>query len=159
MRQANDPAFRELLGRARATVLTEENLAFLNSKIPISLVLPNLESITTIGKLNSLYHYINCVQMEHFARSRFQRIYIFPAQHSRTKSTSCFCISVEDLLQQSDKGTRIPCPGLFLYTPDMPAILLTNICILLGQVNDARRVVSGIVVDPTGRQSSAQRKF
>ncbi|KAH8586713.1 hypothetical protein B0O99DRAFT_49905 [Bisporella sp. PMI_857] len=49
-----------------------------------------------------------------------------------------------------EEGTRIPFPGLFLYTPEMPAILLTNICTALGQVNGARGIASGIVVDPTG---------
>jgi hypothetical protein len=32
----------------------------------------------------------------------------------------------------------------------MPAILLTNTCTALGQVNGARGIASGIVVDPTG---------
>ncbi|PVH70432.1 hypothetical protein DL98DRAFT_597821 [Cadophora sp. DSE1049] len=31
----------------------------------------------------------------------------------------------------------------------MPAILLTNICTALGQVNSARGIASGIVVNPT----------
>ena len=32
----------------------------------------------------------------------------------------------------------------------MPAILLSNICTALGQVNGARGIAVGIVVDPTG---------
>jgi hypothetical protein len=36
----------------------------------------------------------------------------------------------------------------------MPAILLTNICTALGQVNGARGIASGIVVDPTGMLSA-----
>lgn len=88
--------------------------------------------------------------MEHFARSRSQKIFVFPAQHTRIKSTSRFRISAEDLLQQFDEGTTIPFPGLFLYTPDMPAILLTNICTALGQVNGARGIATSIIVDPTG---------
>ena len=63
-------------------------------------------------------------------------------------------MSTEDLLQQSDEGTRISFQGLFLYTPDMPAILLTNICTVLGQVNDARRIATAIIVDPTGTNLS-----
>jgi hypothetical protein len=150
MRQAEDPAFRELLSRARAGALTEDDLAFMNSKVPTSLFAPGLESATTIVKLNTLRHHINRLQMEHFARSRSQRIFVFPAQHTRIKSTSRFRISAEDLLQQSDEGARIPFPGLFLYTPDMPAILLTNICTAVGQVNGARGIATGIIVDPTG---------
>jgi hypothetical protein len=69
MRQAKDPAFRELLSRARAAALTEDDLAFLNSKVLTSLFALGLENTTTIVKLNTLQHYINYVQIEHFAWS------------------------------------------------------------------------------------------
>ncbi|KFZ23650.1 hypothetical protein V502_01866 [Pseudogymnoascus sp. VKM F-4520 (FW-2644)] len=59
MRQADDPAFRELLSRARAAALTEDDLSFLNSKIPTSLFIPGLEGITTIVKLNALRHHMS----------------------------------------------------------------------------------------------------
>lgn len=75
---------------------------------------------------------------------------MFPALHSRVRTTSPSRLYIEDLLQQTDQGTRIPFPGLFLYTPQMPTILLTNICTALGQVDGARGIVSG-VVDPTSR--------
>ena len=88
--------------------------------------------------------------MEHFARIRSQKIYVFPALHDRVKSTGLSRLCAEDLLQQADQGTTVPFPGLFLYTPEMPTILLTNICTALGQVNGARGLAAGIVVDPTG---------
>jgi hypothetical protein len=150
MRQAEDPAFRDLLGRARAATLTEDDLALLNSKTATSLLTPNLENATTVVKLNVLRHHVNRLQMEHFARTRSQRIYVFPATHTRVRTTCPSSLCAEDLLLQSDQGTKIPFPGLFLYTPQMPAILLTNICTTLGQVNGARGIASGIVVDPTG---------
>src|SRR5438552_13458556 len=99
-----------------------------------------------IIKLNSLCHHINHTQMEHFARSRSQNIYIFPALHSRTKSVGPSLLSLEHLLQQFDKGTAIPFPGLLLYTKNMPAILLTNTCSALGLVNGARGTTVRIVV-------------
>jgi hypothetical protein len=154
MRQAEDPAFRDLLGRARAATLTEDDLALLNSKTTTSLLAPNLENATTVVKLNVLRHHVNRLQMEHFARTRSQRIYVFPATHSRVRTTGPSSLCAEDLLQQSDQGNKIPFPGLFLYTPQMPAILLTNICTALGQVNGARGIASGIVVDPTGSLST-----
>jgi hypothetical protein len=147
MRQAEDAKFRELLGRARDAALTEEDLATLNRKVITSLFMPELEGATTVVKLNVLRHHINLVQMEHFARSRNQRIYVFPAQHNRVKSLSP--LYLEDLLQQSDQGTLIPFQGLFFYTLGMPAVLLANICTLLGHVNGTRGDPSGIVVDPT----------
>jgi hypothetical protein len=122
----------------------------LNSKTAASLLAPELENATIIVKLNTLRHHINRLQMEHFARARSQRIYVFPAQHSRIKSTNPSRLRVDDLLKQMDQGTRIPFPGFFLYTPEMPAILLSNICTALGQVNGARGITAGVIVDPTG---------
>jgi hypothetical protein len=150
MRQAEDPIFHDLLRRARAASLTEDDLALLNSKVTTSLLTPELEGATTVVKLNALRHYINRFQMEHFARSRSQKIYIFPAQHSRVASTSSSPLYIEDLLQQTDQGSKIPFHGLLFYTPEMPVIILSNICTPLGHVNGARGVASGIVVDPTG---------
>jgi hypothetical protein len=150
MRQADDPVFQDLLGRARAATFTEDDLALLNSKTTKSLLAPDLENATTVVKLNVLRHHVNRLQMEHFARTRCQRIYVFPALHSRIRTTGPSRLRAEDLLQQPDQGTRIPFPCLFLYTPEMPAILLTNICTALAQVNGARGIASGIVVDPTG---------
>lgn len=146
MRQAKDPQFRDLLRRARAGAMTEEDLAFLNSKVVPSLFTPELENATAVVKLNVLRRHINRVQMEHFARSRSQRIYIFPAQHSRVASG----LRIEDLLEQDDEGSKVPFQGLFFYTQGMPAAILTNICSLLEQVNGTRGSASGIVVDPTG---------
>jgi hypothetical protein len=72
--------------------------------------------------------------------------------HTRTKSTgpTNLRLRAEDLLQQQDQGTKIPFPGLFLYAPGMPAVILSNTCTVLGQVNGATGTVVGTVVDPTG---------
>lgn len=153
MRQAEEDApFRDLLSRARTGTLTEADRSFLNSKTVTSLVSPQLENATTVVKLNSLRHQVNRVRLEEFARTRCQNIYIFPALHTRTKSTGPMNLRLraDDLLQQPDQGTKIPFPGLFLYTPNMPAVILTNICTLLGLVNGATGTAIGIVVDPTG---------
>jgi hypothetical protein len=154
MRQAEeDTQFRDLLSRARTGTLTEADRSFLNSKTVTSLVSPQLEYATTVVKLNSLRHQVNRVRLEEFARSRCQSIYIFPALHTRTKSTGPMNLRLraDDLLQQPDQGTKIPFPGLFLYTPNMPAVILTNICTPLGLVNGGSGTAIGIVVDPTGR--------
>ncbi|KAH6699886.1 hypothetical protein BKA61DRAFT_621230 [Leptodontidium sp. MPI-SDFR-AT-0119] len=151
MRQAEDPIFHDMLTRARNATLTEDDLALLNSKTITSLLAPELEGATTVVKMNTLRHHINRIQMEHFARSRSQKIYIFPALHRRTKSTghTNLRLRADDLLQQPDQGTKTPFPGLFLYTPEMPTVILTNVCTALGQVNGGRGIAVGIVVDPT----------
>jgi hypothetical protein len=150
MRQAQDPAFQSLLRRARAGALTDDDLTLLNKKVVTSLFSPELEETKTVVKSNALRHHINRVKLEHFARSRSQRVYIFPAQHSRVASASSSSLRMEDLLQQADDGAKIPFPGLFFYTRGMPATILANICTPMGQVNGTRGTASGIVVDPTG---------
>jgi hypothetical protein len=91
--------------------------------------------------------------MEHFAQARHQYIYIFPAIHTRTKSTgpTNLRLCADDLLGVLEQGTKIPFPGLFLYTPGMPAMVLTNICTPLGLVNGATGTAVGIVIDPAGK--------
>jgi hypothetical protein len=69
MRQAQDPRFRELVGRARASALTEEDRALLNTRVITSLYMPELEGATFVAKLNTLQHHINLARKEHFARS------------------------------------------------------------------------------------------
>ena len=82
MRQAHDPKFHDLLSRARAATLTEDDLALLNSRTITSLLTPGLENATTIVKVNTLCHHVNHIQTEYFARTQSQKIYIFPALHS-----------------------------------------------------------------------------
>ena len=121
---------------------------------------PRMECATATTKLNSVRHLINRTQIEHFAITRSQTICIFPAEHGRIKTTNTIKtrLRAEDLLQQPDQGTKIPFPGLFLYTRNMPAVMLTNICSRIGQVNGALGTVVGVVLDPTGK-SSFSRKY
>lgn len=153
MRQTEDPAFRDFLLRARSGSLTGKDLAFLNSKAITSLADPQLEDAMTVVKRNSIRHLVNRIQMEKFARFRNQMIYIFPANHTRTKSTGPgnLRLRADDLLQQPDQGATIPFPGLFFYTAGMPAAILTNICTALGQVNGAAGTAVGVVADPSGK--------
>lgn len=156
MRQSEDASFRDFLSRARAATLTEDDLALLNSKVITSLAAPQLEDTTTVVKLNSLRHQVNRIRMELFAHSRSQKIYVFPALHTRTKSTGTMNLRLraDSLLQLPDQGTKIPFPGLFLYTPNMPAVIFTNACTLIGQVNGAAGTAIGVGVDPTGKFAS-----
>ncbi|KAJ5098843.1 hypothetical protein N7532_005844 [Penicillium argentinense] len=159
MRQSEDPSFHSLLTRARRAALTQRDVDRLNSKAISSLLEPRLECATAITKLNSIRHLINRTQIEHFAITRSQPICVFPAEHSRikTKNATKTRLRAEDLLQQPDQGTKIPFPGLFLYTRNMPAVILTNICSRIGQVNGALGTVVGVVLDPTGKSSFSRK--
>jgi hypothetical protein len=49
-----------------------------------------------------------------------------------------------------DDGTKCPFPGLFIYTKDMPVMLLANISTKMGQVNGSIGTAIGIGIDSTG---------
>jgi hypothetical protein len=57
----------------------------------------------------------------------------------------------DDLLGLPEQDTKIPFPGLLLYTQGMPIIILSNICTPLGQVNGATGTTTGITIDSTGK--------
>ncbi|KAJ6125807.1 hypothetical protein N7471_010300 [Penicillium samsonianum] len=153
MRQSEDPSFHEFLTRMRRAALTEDDVTRLNSKSIPSLVDPTSEDATVIVKLNAMRHSINRIRIENFAQRRSQRIYVFAAIHSRTKSTAPVNLRLQahDLLLQPDHSAQVPFPGLLLYTRDMPTVMLTNACTPLGQVNGATGTAVGVVLDPTGK--------
>ena len=108
------------------------------------------DTATVVVKRNSTRQAINRARLWHFAESRAQRIYLFAAQDSRTVSTSNSRLTLEDLLSQQDDGTKCPCPGLFMYTPGMPVMILANVCTLMGQVNGTMGIATKAIFDETG---------
>lgn len=118
MRQSEDIPFQSLLSRARTGILTKADLEFLNNKVVTSLAASEFLGATAVVKLNSLRHQLNRYQRQQFARTRSQQIYIFPALHTRTKSTAPknLRLHIDDLLAHPDHDSKIPFPGLFLYT-------------------------------------------
>jgi hypothetical protein len=152
MRQINDIPYQTLLARARTGALTEDDLSILNSKAITSLASPHLEDATAVTKMNALRHVINRIQIQRFARARHQKVFIFPAIHTRTRSSgpTNLRLHADDLLAIPEQGTKVPFPGLLLYTASMPAMVLTNISTQVGLVNGASGRAMGIVVDSTG---------
>jgi hypothetical protein len=157
MRQAEDLPYRNLLTRARTGTLTYDDMLTLNSKVLTSLAYPYLQDATVVAKLNALRHVINRFQVERFARARQQKVIIFPALHTRTRSsdTTDLQLRADDLLGLPEQGSRVPCPGLILYTLSMPTMVLTNTCTPAGLVNGAIGEAVGIVVDPEGNVRSS----
>ncbi|KAJ5343447.1 uncharacterized protein N7506_003271 [Penicillium brevicompactum] len=153
MRQSEDPSFRDFLTRTRHAALTEDDVIHLHSKSIFSLTDSISENAVVIAKLNAIRHPINRIRMESFARRRSQRIYIFAAIHSRTKSTgpTNLRLQAHDLLLQPDHSAQIPFPGLLTYTRDMPTVMITNACTPLGQVNGAKGTAVGVALDPAGK--------
>jgi len=95
---------------------------------------------TCIVRKNKLRHAINRLQIESFARSRGQKIFVFPARHTRRKKARDKLLEVQD-------SSDVKAPGLLLYTKDMPMAVLSNISTRLGIVNGALGRATGIVPD------------
>jgi hypothetical protein len=91
--------------------------------------------------------------VERFTRARDQKIIIFAALHTRTRSSALTDppLYADDLLGLPEQGTKDLTPGFILYTLLMPTMVLTNICIPAGLVNSATGEAVGVVVDPEGK--------
>ncbi|KAL4888047.1 hypothetical protein BDV59DRAFT_196793 [Aspergillus ambiguus] len=83
-----------------------------------------------------LRHVINRHQTENFALIRHQTIFVFPALHSRARS--------------SGQGNLKLRADDLLHVPDQ-VMLLTNINTPAGLVNGATGTAVGVVLDPTGK--------
>jgi hypothetical protein len=86
MRQASDLRFQDLLRRTRKGQLTRADLDLLNSKVIPADGSFHMDSVVSVVKLNSLRHRLNHLAMIQFAHRRNQRIYLFPAHHTRLPS-------------------------------------------------------------------------
>jgi PIF1-like helicase len=87
MRQQQDVQYHGLLKRARNGFLTQNDVNILNTR-----VISYLESqpdqtnnTTCIVRANKLRHVINRLQIEQLARSRQQKVFIFPSRDTRRK--------------------------------------------------------------------------
>src|SRR5467141_3468143 len=148
MRQQQDVEFHQLLKRARNGSITQADVDRLNTR-----VVSRLESqpdLTFIIRSNRLRHTLNRQQIESFARSRGQKIFVFPARHTRRKrARGSRDLYVDKLLEIQD-NSDIKGPGLLLYAQGMPAMALSNISTRLGLVNGARGRAVGVVPNPEG---------
>jgi hypothetical protein len=135
--------------KRRGAAATQADVDLLNTR-----VVTQLDSRDTcVVRKNKLRHAINRLQMERFARSRRQKIFIFPARHTRRrkrrKAGGSRDLDIDKLLEVQD-SSDVKAPGLLLYTQDMPMAVLSNISTHLGIVNGALGRATGIVPDRDG---------
>jgi hypothetical protein len=150
MRQQNDLEYHQLLTRARNATLTQADVDLLNTRVVPQLETRPDRTNTCIVRTNKLRHLINRQQIEIFARSRGQKIILFPARHTRCKKArGTRNIDVDKLLELQD-NSNVKSPGLLMYTKDMPAAVLSNISTPLGIVNGAQGKAVGVVPDLEG---------
>lgn len=148
MRQT-DPQLRALLTRARNAQLTTDDLLLLNSKVITKSQAFEFHSMVSIVRLNSVRHPLTHLSMISFARQLNQFIFLFPGDHSRLPSSERLCL--DTILAQQDEGVKIPFPGLFLYTPGMPCMVLANVSSRWSLVNGSRGIAAGIIMEPNSK--------
>src|SRR6516165_7656517 len=85
MRQQQDTAYHRLLKRARNATITQADVDLLNTRVVTQLESRPDRINTCIVRTNKLRHLINRLQMERFAQARGQKIFVFPARHTRRK--------------------------------------------------------------------------
>src|SRR5579871_2826950 len=150
MRQRDDVAYHKLLQRARNATITQADVDLLNTRVVTQLESRPDRINTCVVRTNKLRHLINRLQIERFARSRGQKIFIFPARHTRwKKAKGTRNLDVDKLLEVQD-GSNVKGPGLLMYTQNMPTAMLANISTRLGIVNGAQGRAVGVVPDPDG---------
>ena len=150
MRQQHDVTYHQLLGRARNGTITQMDVDLLNTRVVTKLE-SELDRINTcIVRTNKLRHLINRLQIDRFARTRVQKIFIFPARHTRWKKANGMRnLDVDKLLEVQD-SSNVKGPGLLMYTHFMPSAVLSNISTRLEIVNGAQGRAVGVVPDPDG---------
>jgi PIF1-like helicase len=150
MRQQNDVAYHQLLKRARNAMITQADVDLLNTRVVTDLESRPDRINTCIVRTNKLRHLINRLQIERFAPTRGQKIFIFPARHTRwKKAKGTRNLEVDKLLEVQD-SSNVKGPGLLMYTQNMPTAVLSNVSTRLEIVNGAQGRAIGVVPDPDG---------
>ena len=78
MRQYQDVEYHQLLRRVRNATVTQADVDLLNTMVATQLESQPDHMGTCIVRTSRLRHAINRLQIERFARSRGQKIFIFP---------------------------------------------------------------------------------
>jgi len=146
MRQSSDLPFQAMLRRARGGRLNQDDLQLLNSKVISHLSFKSVAFSPVIVRRNALRVQINRLAVADFASSYKQKLYLFPAYHTRVKD-----LALDILYDIPECGSTVSGPGIFYYTYGMPVVLNRNVSTALGLVNGTRGYAKGIVLDPKGK--------
>ena len=150
MRQQHDTTYHQLLQRARNATITQSDVDVLNTRVVTELESRTDRINTCIVRTNKFRHIINRLQIERFAQAQGQKIFVFPARHTRwKKARGTRDLDVDKLLEVQD-SSDVKGPGLLTYTKNMPTAVLSNISTPLGIVNGSQGRAVGVVPDADG---------
>jgi hypothetical protein len=148
MRQAEDPAFQDLLQRARSATLTEDDVATLNSCTTENRI-ANGETPPerAIIRLNRIREEVNLVHLRAFAEKRGQKIYLFPARHDAPTGTNLDPLTLLRMIYHVGEEGYLKGPGFFAFTKGMPIMLQQNTNTYAGLVNGMRGTAEEVILD------------
>jgi hypothetical protein len=153
MRQQGDVAYQALLRRAKKGEMTQADVDMLNDRTVAKQVARGYEMpAVTLCQRNDLRARSNRQQIREYADLTGQKIFIFAAKHESLVESAGRppSFSLADALHIEDGG-GLKGPGLLMYTPGMPVVLLHNIYTEGGLVNGLRGTAVGVVHDPNAK--------
>ena len=154
MHQSSDLLFQTMLHCTRGRHLNQDDLQLLNSKVISHLSFKSVAFSLVIVRQNALRVQINRLAITDFASSYKQKLYLFPAYHTRVKD-----LALDIFYDIPECGSTVSGPGIFYYTYDIPVVLNCNISTVLGLVNGTRGYAKRVMLDPKGKHNSPHLLF
>jgi PIF1-like helicase/helitron helicase-like protein len=148
MRQAEDLLFQSMLERARSAMMTEEDVATLNSLTVAARVARGEEPPDrAVIRVNQLREDVNLTQLEIFAKKNKEKIYLFPARHDTPNiATVDHALLIRMMFRVGEAGS-LKGPGFFAFTKGMPVMLLHNTKTSSGLVNGMTGTAERAILD------------
>lgn len=148
MRQAEDLRFQDLLQRARSATLTEDDVATLNS-CTLAARVANGETPPqrSVIRVNRLREEVNLSHLQTFAKTRGQKIYLFPAKHDAPAMSNVDPATLLKLMFQVGEVQHLKGPGFFAFTKGMPVMLLQSTNTSAGLVNGMTGSAEEVILD------------
>jgi hypothetical protein len=148
MRQAEDPAFQDLLQRARSATLTEDDVATLNAcTIENRVTNGEIPPERAIIRLNRIHEEANLEHLRAFAEKQGQKIYLFPARHDAPTGTSLDHLTLLRMIFHVGEEGYLKGPGFFAFTKSIPIMLQQNTNTYTGLVNGMRGTAEEVILD------------
>ena len=142
MQQAEDAEYHEILVRAHAGELREQDYLKLTKRIVERIDFgPSCPKIITQSNANK--QQLNLMGVLGMVDKTKEPVYLFIVKHSdHAQEIRSEIISI------GDKSSNIPGPGIFAYTKGMPVVINSNIYTSLGIVNGKEGRAVDVSFDP-----------
>ena len=118
----------------------------LNKQMIQSLSLSQDLNSVCVTIFNKCCHHINQLQIQHFAETHEQSIYMSLTKYTHIKKVQDV-LKIDELLATQNEEDTAKESDLFLYTQEMSITILFNICTSLELINEVRDTAADIVLN------------